>query len=87
MLKPVGDRLLVKIIGGEYEKFGVTYTMERNNFSEASIEQFGNGVDVIGLGVKKNDIILVGKHVGLEFKIKDLSYKLIEGKDILAIMN
>ncbi len=93
MLKPLGDRIVIKVIEDTEQTSGGIFIPE----SAKEKPQKGEVV-AVGLGkmndkgerepmdVKVGDIILYAKYAGTDVKVQDTNYKILSIKDALAIV-
>ena len=94
MIKPLGDRVLLKKIEAEeITKGGVILTgsaKTKEAPQEAEVIAVGPGEIVDGkkteMEVKVGDKVMTAKYAGTEVKYKGTEYTLISQKDILAIV-
>ena len=93
MLKPLGDRIVIKVIEDTEQTSGGIFIPE----SAKEKPQKGEVV-AVGLGkmndkgerepmdVKVGDVILYAKYAGTDVKVQDTNYKVLSIKDALAIV-
>ena len=93
MLKPLGERIVIKVIEDTEQTSGGIFIPE----SAKEKPQKGEVV-AVGLGkmndkgerepmdVKVGDIVLYAKYSGTDVKIDDVNYKILSIKDALAIV-
>lgn len=93
MLKPLGERIVIKVIEDTEQTSGGIFIPE----SAKEKPQKGEVV-AVGLGkmndkgerepmdVKVGDIVLYAKYSGTDVKIEDVNYKILSIKDALAIV-
>ena len=93
MLKPLGDRIVIKVIEDTEQTSGGSFIPE----SAKEKPQKGEVV-AVGLGkmndkgerepmdVKVGDVILYAKYAGTDVKVQDTNYKILSIKDALAIV-
>ena len=93
MLKPLGDRIVIKVIEDTEQTSGGIFIPE----SAKEKPQKGEVV-AVGLGkmndkgerepmdVKVGDVILYAKYAGTDVKVQDTNYKILSIKDALAIV-
>lgn len=92
MLKPLGDRVVVKMIESEETtKSGIILTSSAKEKPQiAKVIEVGPGIDVDGKTVKmevsKNDKVVVSKYAGTEIKYEGEDYIILRQGDILAIV-
>lgn len=91
MLKPLSDRVVIKMIENEETtKSGIILTGNSNEKPQiAEVVEVGPGKEVDGkLGkmlVKKGDKVVVNKYAGTEVKYEGIDYIIVKQEDILAI--
>lgn len=93
MIKPLNDRVLIKMIEAEVEtKSGIILTnasQEKPQIAEV-IEIGPGGVDENGkeikMQVKKGDKVITSKYSGTEVKYQGVEYIIVKQSDILAIV-
>lgn len=92
MIKPLEDRILVKMKEGEETtKSGIILT---NNSKEkpqiAEVVEVGPGKKIDGklepVCVKKGDNVIVSKYAGTEVKYEGVNYIILKSEDVLAIV-
>ena len=93
MLKPLGDRIVIKVIEDTEQTSGGIFIPD----SAKEKPQKGEVV-AVGLGkmndkgerepmdVKVGDVILYAKYAGTDVKVQDTNYKILSIKDALAIV-
>lgn len=91
MLKPLQDRVVLKLVEEETTKSGIVIagtTKEKPQIAEViSVGQGGN-VDgkEITMYVKKGDRVIFSKYAGTEVKYLGNEYIIVKQSDILAIV-
>ena len=92
MLKPLGDRVVIKMIESEETtKSGIILASAAKEKPQvAQVVEVGPGIDVDGktvkMEVKKNDKVVVNKYAGTEVKYEGEEYIILRQSDILAIV-
>ncbi|HEL9629725.1 TPA: co-chaperone GroES [Streptococcus suis] len=92
MLKPLGDRIVVKIEEKEQTVGGfVLAGASQEKTKEASVLALGQGIrtlngDLVAPAVAVGDTVLIDAHAGLEVKDGDQTVHIIREADILAIV-
>ncbi len=97
MLKPLGDRIVVKVLESEERTEGGIYlpdtAKEKPQKGEVVavgpgrlIESGPKAGEVIPLEVKVGDKVLFSKYGGTEVKIEGEEYKILSMSDVLAII-
>jgi chaperonin GroES len=93
-IQPIGNRLVVKLIKKEQTSASgiIISTEEKNEQAKGEIVAIADGVGTIenikDLGLKKGQIVLFGKFAGEEVEGEEagIMYKILSGKDVLAII-
>lgn len=87
-IKPIGERVLIKLIKAEEKTDSGIYIPEeaKKEKKQAVVEEVGKTNDEKDLPLKKGDKILYGGYSSDEFEINNEKYLIIDFKDILAIM-
>ena len=93
MIKPLNDRVLIKMVEAEETtKGGIILTssaQEKPSIAEVvsvgpgGIDEDGN---VVKMQVKKGDKVIISKYSGTEVKYEGVDYKIVRQNDILAIV-
>lgn len=92
MLKPLGDRIVVKIEEKEQTVGGfVLAGASQEQTKEAEVLAVGQGIrtlngDLVAPTVAVGDKVLVDAHAGLEVKDGDQKVQIVRESDILAIV-
>ena len=92
MLKPLGDRVVIKMIESEETtKSGIILASSAKEKPQiAKVIEVGPGIDVDGklvkMEVKKDDKVVVNKYAGTEIKYEGEEYIILRQSDILAIV-
>lgn len=88
MLKPLADRVLIKMLeSDETTKSGIILSgtnKEKPQF--AKVIEVGPGTEKIKIEVKKGDKVVVSKYAGTEIKYEDEDLIILSQNDILAIV-
>lgn len=88
-LKPLGDRVIVRPSKAEeMTKAGIVLpdTVEKEKKEEGEVVSIGNGEKITKLGLKVGDRVLFGKYAGEDVTVDDVEYKVLEEKDVLAVV-
>lgn len=93
-LKPLGDRVVVKPSEAEETTKSGLYIPDtaKEKPQKGTVEAVGegrwdeDGEKRIPVDVKVGDVVLFGKYGGMDFKIDDVEYKVLESRDIYAII-
>jgi len=92
MIKPLADRVLVKMQeGDETTKSGIILsTSVKEKPQIAEIIEVGPGGNVEGnnieMHVKKGEKVIVSKYAGTEIKYEEEEYLIVKQSDILAVI-
>ena len=92
MIKPLGDRVLIKMKEGKKKKkSGIILTGNSQEKPQvAEVIEVGPGRKVNGqieqVSVKKGDNVIIGKYSGTEVKYEGTEYMIVKEEDILAIV-
>lgn len=92
MIKPLADRVLIKMKEGEETtKSGIILSATSQEKSQvAEVISVGPGGNVEGnnieMYVKEKDNVIVSKYAGTEIKYEDEEYLIVKQSDILAII-
>ena len=88
MLKPLADRVLIKMLeNDEITKSGIILSgtnKEKTQF--AKVIEVGPGTEKTKMEVKKQDKIVVSKYAGTEIRYEDEDLIILSQNDILAIV-
>ena len=93
MIKPLGDRVLIKMVEAEETtKSGLILTsasQEKPQIAEVIVVGPG-GIDengkIIEMQVKKGDKVIISKYSGTEIKYEGQEYIIVKQSDVLAIV-
>ena len=92
MLKPLGDRVLIKSLKADEKTKGGIYIPDsaKEAPAEGGVEAVGTGKMPAGkvhsFSVKKGDKVLYGKYSGDEVKINNEEMKIMKEEELLAIL-
>ena len=92
MIKPLADRVLIKMKEGEETtKSGIilaSNAQEKPQIAEVIEVGPGKMIDdkVEAMNVKKGDSVIVSKYAGTEVKYEGTEYIIVKQEDILAIV-
>ena len=93
MIKPLADRVLIKMKEGEETtKSGIILASNAQEKPQiAEVIEVGPGKVVDGkqetMNVKKGDNIIVSKYAGTEVKYEGTEYLIVKQDDILAVVD
>ena len=89
MLKPLADRVIVKMLQGEETtKSGIILagnSQEKPQFAE--VLEVGPGTDEIKMEVRKGQKVVLGKYCGTQIKYEGEELIIVNQSDILAIVD
>lgn len=89
MLKPLGDRVVVKPVPQEeMTKSGIYLpeTADKEKKAEGEIVAIGSGEKVVKLNLKVGQKVVYSQYGGSEFKIDKIEYKILAEDDLLAVL-
>lgn len=92
MIKPLGDRVLIKMVEAEETtKSGIILTSSAQEKPQiAEVIEVGPGIELDGekvkMQVKKGDKVITSKYSGTEVKYEGEEYIIVKQSDILAIV-
>ncbi len=91
MIKPLSDRVLIKMVKAEdVSKGGIILAASKEKPEIAEVIAVGPGTIVDGklvpMQVKENDKVIIGKYAGTEIKYEDEEYIIVKQDEILAIV-
>jgi chaperonin GroES len=83
--KPLGNRALVKMVEQEEQTASgiVLPDTAKEKPQTAEVVAVGTHEDV---KVRAGDVVVVGKYAGTEFKIDDEEHLIVDGEDILGVV-
>ena len=91
MIKPLGDRVLIKMKEREdTTKSGIILSASKEKPQVAEVVEVGPGKVVDGkleeMVVKKGDSVILNKYAGTEVKFEGVDYLIVSQGDILAVV-
>lgn len=88
MLKPLSDRVLIKILEKEEKtKNGIILGNNNDeNSLNAEVVEVGKGTEKNNMEVKKGDKVIIPRYAGTEIKVEGEKYLIIKQEDILGII-
>ena len=88
MIKPLGDRVLVKMVEAETTtKSGIILnTGSKEKPQIAEVVAVGPGTEEVKMEIKVGDKVIINKYSGTEVKYEGIEYKIVSEEDILAIV-
>ena len=93
MIKPLEDRILIKMKEGEETtKSGIILASAAKEKPQiAEVIEVGPGKNIDGkiqqVAVKKGDNVIVSKYAGTEVKYEGVDYIIVKQEDVLAIVD
>lgn len=87
-ITPLGDRVLVKVLETETTTASgiVLPDSAKEKKAEGEVIAIGNGEKVTSLGLNVGDVVLFGKYSGDEVEVEKVEHKILEDKDVLAVV-
>ncbi len=87
-IQPLGDRVLVKVLETETMTAGgiVLPDSAKEKKAEGEITAVGNGEKVAALKLAVGDHVLFGKYSGDDVEFEKVEYKILDHKDVLAVI-
>ena len=93
MLKPLGDRIVIKVIEDTEQTSGGIFIPDsaKEKPQKGEVVAVGSGKTLDSgekepMEVKVGDVVLFAKYSGTDVKVNDVEYKIISVKDALAIL-
>lgn len=88
MIKPLADRVLIKMIESEETtKSGIILSSgSKEKPQVAKVIAVGPGTEEIKMYIKEGDKVIINKYSGTEVKYEDTEYTIVKQDDILAIV-
>ena len=88
MIKPLGDRVVIKRLEAEEKtKSGIVLTgTAKERPQEAEVIAVGPGTKDIDMEVQVGDKVLYAKYTGTEVKVDGEEYVILKQEDVLAIV-
>lgn len=89
MIKPLSDRVLIKMIESEETtKSGIILASSAKEKPQiATVIEVGPGSNEVTMTVSKGDKVIVSKYSGSEIKYEDEDYIIVKQDEILAIVD
>lgn len=91
-IKPLGDRVLLKVMEDDLEKQGSIYIPDtaKEKPQKGKVVAVGKGRyeegKLVPVTVKEGDTVLYGKYSGTDIKYQGQEYLIVRESDILAII-
>ncbi len=93
MIKPLADRLVIKLIDDVQQTSGGIFIPDsaKEKPQKGEVVAVGSGKTLDSgekepMEVKVGDVVLFAKYSGTDVKVDDVEYKIISVKDALAIL-
>ena len=88
MIKPLADRVLIKMIESEETtKSGIILSSgSKEKPQVAKVIAVGPGTEKIKMYIKEGDKVIINKYSGTEVKYEESEYTIVKQDDILAIV-
>ena len=88
MIKPLADRVLIKMIESEETtKSGIILSSGSKEKPQiAEVVAAGPGTEDVKMYIKEGDKVIINKYSGTEVKYEDTEYTIVKQEDILAIV-
>ena len=86
IVKPLNDRILIKVVSAETKTAGGIYIPDtaQEKTQEAIVVSIGDSEDI---KVKKNDKIIYDKYAGTSIKVDGEEHIIIKADDVLAVVS
>ena len=87
-IQPLGDRVLVKVLETEQTTASgiVLPDSAKEKKAEGEVIAIGDGEDIKKLNLSVGDVVLFGKYSGDEVEVEKVEHKILEEKDVLAVV-
>lgn len=88
MIKPLADRVLIKMIESEETtKSGIILSSGSKEKPQiAKVVAVGPGTEDVKMYIKEGEKVIINKYSGTEVKYEDTEYTIVKQEDILAIV-
>ena len=88
MIKPLGDRVLIKMVESEETtKSGIILSSGSKEKPQiAEVVAVGPGTEEVKMEIKVGDKVIINKYSGTEVKYEGTEYTIVKQEDILAIV-
>ena len=89
MIKPLGDRVLIKMVEAEETtKSGIILTSGSKEKPQiAEVVAVGPGTEEVKMEIKVGDKVIINKYSGTEVKYEGTEYTIVKQEDVLAIVD
>ena len=88
MIKPLADRVLIKMVESEETtKSGIILSSGSKEKPQiAEVVAVGPGTEEVKMNIKEGDKVIINKYSGTEVKYEGTEYIIVKQDDILAIV-
>ena len=88
MIKPLADRVLIKMVEAEETtKSGIILSSGSQEKPQiAEVVAVGPGTEDVKMCIKEGDKVIINKYSGTEVKYEGTEYTIVKQEDILAIV-
>lgn len=88
MIKPLADRVLIKMIEAEETtKSGIILSSGSKEKPQiAEVVAVGPGTEDVKMCIKEGDKVIINKYSGTEVKYEGTEYTIVKQEDVLAIV-
>ena len=88
MIKPLADRVLIKMIESEETtKSGIILSSgSKEKPQVAKVIAVGPGTEDVKMYIKEGDKVIINKYSGTEVKYEESEYTIVKQEDVLAIV-
>lgn len=88
MIKPLADRVLIKMVESEETtKSGIILSSGSKEKPQiAEVVAVGPGTEEVKMNVEVGDKVIINKYSGTEVKFEGTEYTIVKQEDILAIV-
>ena len=89
MIKPLADRVLIKMVESEETtKSGIILSSGSKEKPQiAEVVAVGPGTEEVKMEIKVGDKVIINKYSGTEVKFEGTEYTIVKQEDILAIVD
>lgn len=88
MIKPLADRVLIKMIESEETtKSGIILSSGSKEKPQiAKVVAVGPGTEDVKMYIKEGEKVIINKYSGTEVKYEETEYTIVKQEDVLAIV-
>lgn len=89
MIKPLADRVLIKMVESEETtKSGIILSSGSKEKPQiAEVVAVGPGTEEVKMNIKEGDKVIINKYSGTEVKYEGTEYTIVKQEDVLAIVD